>query len=568
MGRLQDFLAGFSGRFAAAFNASADFQENIHGEYALGELIEHLEVSPEGSVDLELAFILRSFGVFRAARNFGADYRDSMQDYVAEHSGKPAAAIFDMMDKAHFGAWKVTKADNRLTASRVDGQASPIRGKLDVFTDHKWNMINRPGLFVGWLLEADDVCMVFFAAEMDALAIDSLQAAAQRTAWGEADSFRPANYEEDVLALLLRPDCLDTQREDGRIFLSPWIKTEWYLRRDQLEKGVGEGLYEYGLDAPEDEYNFDAFDTDYFDYDDEYEDEYEDEYDDYFCESCQEYHGRLRTLPSWSLDAAVLAGEYPDQIIVQLKAFRANSLPGMGWMPEPVGPHSLEYALPIEDMLANIGLGPSGKVDHPKLAQAVRHPIAALQIDADDFRRAGFDLSWSIAQAQAWAKENASVDLRDQFGDAVSNHLRALRWVGIVDLHHQRQAHSAAPIGYSQLMEGIRRLLPAEAQQVPVAELEDAGRGTWTRIDGALRDHGRLSASILRLEHLPAHLDDIAELDGVGKVSCERLVEGLRSFVVGWPESTGHTAISSDAKLSGEAAKELASGLDELGDLF
>ncbi len=551
--RVSEFIARFSGRFADAFNAGSEWLQNAHGE-SIGAVFDCLEVEPESGIEAPLGFLLRSFGLFRAERPFGALARNEIVHHVAEAHGTKASSIFDEMDKAHLGAWKVTNAKRQILARRVDGTGEPMQRELDLFTDYKWDAITREGIFVGWLIEHDDICMLFFAHELWRPSIDLLNRAAGRSAWGDGEAFREQDYEEDVLALLMRLDCLDTGREDSRVFLDPRIEGNWYLRPDRLTDGVAEALWEYGLRSPvyTDNPKLDIFESD----------------DLYYCSSCDTYHRDASSaLPSWSVDAALLVEDHLDEIISQLEAMRADCVPVHSWYMPPAGPRTLEYVLPLEEMLAMIGLDRNGHVDHPKLARAESYPIGALDIDAEQFRKAGFDTSWSIGQAQSWANSHADDELSEELHQAVEKHRLALRWVGIVDRHRKHDDPGTGPIDYYQLHEGLRRFMPESVLQTPLSELQDTGRGTWTRIEGAMREQGWLDAPVLRLEHLPRYLQDLESLEGVGKVSRQRLHLGLELFVVDWPEAVGHRALAPEAHAD-EAAGELSSGLDELDELF
>lgn len=554
MVRLSDFITRFSGRFADAYNRASDFLYDRQGEEAFQDLFEYLEVVPSGQPSIGVSFILRSFAIFRGERSLGDEMARRLRTHVGAREGERAANTFEQMEGAKFGAWRVERSRRQITARRIDGSGESDLHELDLFTDYKWDAVDGDGVFVGWFVEEEDIRLLFFAVALPQEALRALEQAADRTPWGQGETFRTADYEEDIVSLLLRPGCHDTERNEGRVFLSPQVEASWYLRRERFEEEVGEALWRFGFRSPlliqSDALREEGWSS------------YE------YCESCEAYHPISELPPSWSVDAAMLASERPEEIIAQLQAMRAEVVPRWGWSIEPVGPRTLEYVLPTEAMLEMIELGPEAEVDHEKLDRAEQYPLAALDIDADTLRRAGFDLSWSIAQARSWAKKHASEELRSELDQAVRRHRTAMRWVSIVDHHRHVDDPAAGPVAYWQLMEGLRELLPPAALQTPLSELEDTGRGTWKRIEAAMRNYDMLDEPVLRLAHLPDGMEQIYNLSGVGEVSCDRLTEGLTRFVAQWPESDGHYPVSAGASASGEAAEELSAGLDELDELF
>lgn len=560
MARLLEFVEDFSSQFADVINTGSAWLREVFGEHTTAQMLDHLEVVPKQALTPPVGLLLRSYGVFRAARPYGGAAAEDMVRHVRRRRGEAGAAIFAAMDEAHLGAWEVSRTRSSLIATRIDGTEEPLRRTLDIFTDYEWSAITTPGFYAGWLVEDDDASMLFFATEYDEEAAARLRRTAARAPWGCREPFRSGHYEEDVLALLARPDCFDTGCDDARSFLSPEIKNVWYLRPSRLAEDVANKIEIFGLRS-----------LAFVDGANAFGDHGPADPDRYTCPICDRTHRKnAHKAPGWSVDVAIIGEDCTDAIVAQLEAMRADALPkSTTWhYTNLAGRHSLEYLLPTDEMLAMIALGPSGRIDHPRLGGADDYLLATLDVDAEAFRKAGFDLNWSIGQARSWARQHAPDELHDELEAAAARHKTALRWACLVDRHRQIDLENTVPIRYAEFYWGVRKLLPTAALETPLSALREEKRGTWRRIEKAMREQDGFDAPQLRLGHLPTCLHSIEGLIGVGPKSVTALVDGLRDFVANWPDSAGYSSIATSAEMQEAAGDALASGLDELDDLF
>ncbi|QDG51719.1 hypothetical protein FIV42_13470 [Persicimonas caeni] len=563
--RLLEFVEGFSERFSHVFNTASAWQREAFGGYTTAQILDHLEISPDRRLTTERGVLLRSYGVFRARRPYGEGATDEIARRVGQKHGEASAELLEAMQHARLGAWQITEASDGFEATRIDGTDAPFRRELDVFTDYQWAAITAPGVYVGWLIEQDETCMLFFAAELDAAAVDFLNRVAQRAPWGWPDgdadnAFRRVHYEEDILSLLVRADCINTGRDDMRVILSREIRQVWYLRQANLFDDVEKTLHKYGLRS-----GVYVEDTGVFG---EYGAVHPDHYQ---CHICNDFHRKNAHLaPGWSVDVALLVEDHVEAIVSQLEAMRLYALPkSTTWHYSiPVGPHSLEYVFPIAEMLAMIALDPSGRIEHPRLGHAEEYPLSSLDIDLDAFRNAGFDLNWSIGQAKSWAERHAAEELQGALEEAVERYHAAFRWACLVDRHRQMDPNQTIGIGYEELFWGIRKLFPTAVLETPLAALRDRHNGTWRRIEKATREDKAFDTPVLRLGHLPPCMHTLGSLSGIGSKTLMALVDGLVEYVANWPDSAGYASNATSPEMQEAASAELSSGLDALDDLF
>ena len=100
----------------------------------------------------------------------------------------------------------------------------------------------------------------------------------------------------------------------------------------------------------------------------------------------------------------------------------------------------------------------------------------------------------------------------------------------------------------------------------PLDEFDDPGRGTWARIEKAMREQTAFDGSVVRLSNLPRPVLGLTALDGIGQGTANNLGDAVRAFVVDWPMSAGHHPAT---KLDvADSSEDLQSGLDELDELF
>lgn len=535
----------FIERIALVVNTNVDIEREQFDDLALNYVLEHLEVTAESRrADRHQSMMITTFAAFRQPRS-DKQHHKLVRRVKKKRAG--AQTVFEQMKDARLGLWKVERLDGQLVARLVGAQAEPIQ--VETVADSTWQPIDGQGRFIGWQADLEGYRALFFAERAHPEAADKIERAARRRAWG-ADEFRGRDYEEDVIALALDPGCVDTGRDEGRVFLSSIVEDDWVLPIDRMTENVRDMIVFGGLDGPIDE----AIDR----------------YDDaawYNRRRRYSYYYDPPALPSWTLQAARATGVRSRQMLELLEAYRDYAVPRRARMAAPIGDKTCEYVLPTAEILSWMGLDEAGDVDHPTARQARSFALSVLDVDAAALQKAGFDLQWSIDQALAWAKNNADDALVDQIEAALADHEIACRWVGVV-----ARASDDSPLGpvrFDELRGGIAELLPARVDDLMLDELDIAGRGTVTRLQRALRTHGALDDDkALRLGDLPLSDEDLLAIDGVGQTSVDYLHDALLQFVGEWPASAGQVNAAPSAHLADQANAELAKGLDELDELF
>ncbi len=554
-------LAEFSGEFAATFNTATEYGEAQWGDEFDHEIFRRLEVSPGDIYDAPIYFCVQSYALFRQPQHesdlvVATDVRDHVESEVGD-------AAYDRMRDAQLGVWRLRiGADSRPRAERLDGlDAEPIQ--LAAAVDTRWEDLTEPGTYVGWLIELQERPVLFFAARVDGLFEERFGRAARRQPWGTDDgegrTFRSADYEEDALAMLLDPECVDTERNHSRVFLSPWLDS-YSMNSEELAWRVCQRIDDFGL-PPSDPNNPDAL-LDDFEY----------------CASCRAYHYQGEGSPNWSLDLAVALSDDEDgeddnaeAILETLRLYRAWSLGSFSYFGTAFGPKTAEFLLDEESLAGLVHLSPDGRLDDPRVANADRYRIEVLGLDPARLRAAGVSPDWAIAQGLAWARQHADDELLDDLDEAAQRHRVALRWAAIVakNLVSQTDGHNAAYIYYSDLIRGIEAVIP-DGLDTPITQLEDNGRNTWGRLERALRKDGDVDAPVIRLRHLPKSIAGLEDLHGVGDSTIDNLLNGVTQFIADWPHSDGHHPLVTTpaAHRDEQAAEELSRGLDELDELF
>ncbi len=548
--KLEDFQRRFNAfydGFIAAHNECIQLEEQHDGPNFIEWALMHLETTPESAeIAMEKRALFTSYALFGVPGR--SDWKRERARAVEKRAGSTAAAALDRMADAAVGAWRI---DNPSTdafgwqATRLDGQHPPTRTTVVGALDHQLDELG-PGTYAGWKLDIGDFSVLFQCVRLDDLQQHNLSRAADRQAWGSGEGFRLRDYQDDVVSLMLVPFTIDTERTTGRIFLNEIVAEHWSLDPVEMRQEVAEWIYFAGLDMTLDE----AADVMW---------------------NRQNAWGSwdLPRPKVWSLTAARATGEEFERVADLLRSYRAETVSFYVYDAVPIGDQSLEYVLPLADMLSIIGLEADGSVDHPTARNALNFPLAVLDLDPGELRRAGFDPAWSIQQARTWAREQrAPEDLRAKLDAAIDAHLIACRWAGIVARTEHSEGRALA-VRYDGLIAGIRHMLPTEAMHTPLRELDDPGRGTWTRIEKRLRAAGELAkGDVLTLGRLPKTLNGLLSVEGIGEGSAEHLRDALAAYAIEWPASAGHLPTTRSTAEADEAADELHSGLDELDDLF
>jgi hypothetical protein len=557
--KLEEFdaqYAEFDAAFASLYNQAAQIEREEHGDNAFGELFRYLEITPGGrQLSPAASLLFTIYFIFRMP--FDEAKRERQRERLTANDGKRAARTFAQFDRARFGAWRVSEAGpTGAQVRRIDGQKSGVEQPIaeqpiakqvvSAVIDGEHSLLEPRRPVVGWLIDIGEEAALSFCVELDRDVSDKLTGAAERQAWGSGANFRQRDYEDDVVALLVRPSCVDTGDNEGRVFLHEIIHSHHGLAPHNLQSDIATWIENEGLDATIDEALDSAWDR------------------------SRNWWAYDEPEPSsmWSLTAASATEETLDELIELLRGYRHESVPSSVRWEAPIGDRTLESIISTDELLAMVALEPDASIDHPTVRGALAFPMVVLAIEQSDFRRAGFDLQWSVQQGLSWARQNASAELVELLEDAVAAHRLAIRWVGIVT-QTLRYGGARPRIIYDELVCGFRKLLPPSAGQVRLDALDDPGRGSWARIEKAMRAEGMLDGGEpLRLADLPEYDWDLLALDGVGDTSVQNLIIALYRFVAEWPASEGHLPTTKSAAQADEAADELSSGLDDLDELF
>lgn len=543
-------LADFSRAVDRIFRAAAEFDRNRWGEEAGQRLFDRIEVAPARRLRADEHYLLRSYDIFGERESPDARARrEAVCSRVEE-----VDEVFATLEEGSFGAFRITFDGGEVPrAHPLNGLAEAPAFQLAYFGNPGFERLLTAGTYVGWLVEFEAKRALVLAATTDAIYHRRLSDAAERTPWGASDAFRTRDYEHDVLALLLDRDCVDTGRCEGRVFLSSALDDGLYLDRDRLRARVARRVIRRGLPG--------AFEP----------------ADDRRGPAPPAAGGKNRgdargdhfsgRVANWSLEAALLADASFTAARDVLELYRRQCIPTAATRRAPLGDRSAEFLLPLDEVVELLGLRPDGGVDHPKVERADRYRLAVFGPDADRFTDVGMGAGWTIAQALGWARAHADPDVREALEIAVHRHRAAIRWAAIVDKNRSDQGErdQLLPITYGDLIDGLERLIPA-ALTTPLDTLDEPGRGTLARIEAGVRDQDDPGDEPVRLGDLPAALDRVEALPGVGSVSAKHLERALLDFVAAWPESMGHRAASLDDEHS--TGDHLSEGLQELEGLF
>jgi hypothetical protein len=548
-------LTRFSRRLAAAFNESVLFRDQHYEDYGGGMAFSPLETYPVERPTEGQVFLVELFYIVRRPRDPGwlESWRDVREHVLEEADG--ASKFLEEMEPARLSAWRVNRAGGGFEMEALDGVSSSDKAALGVFCDYEWSPIDSEGVYLGWSLPIGGLPALFHAVEVDEHYVRRLEPHLERQAWGESrEAFRQADYEEDLLTLLVDPPCLDTGSDTSRVFLSSSLEGAVESYRGEARDQFLAWLDDRALDLSPGEDG----DTERF-----------------YCEQCDAYHevAKRRSSHPWSVEVAMSLATERDALHKQLRDIRNSSLPPFLMYRGPFGERTAEYLIPDEWLWRLVYLEPDGSLRDDRLEHAGRFRVAALGLDGGRAREMGLSEDWTIAHALAWAGQHGSQEVRHDLEAAWTAFETALRWAVIAKkFRRRRQEREERPWGdvgavidESDWLEGLRELMPA-ALDTPIDQLEDGGRGTWARIENAMSEQKDFDGPVVRLADLPSQLDYLTDLDGIADGTIKWLRNGIEGYVSDWPMSAGHHVVSTTHDI--EDADELASGLDELDALF
>jgi hypothetical protein len=540
--------------FDLVFDIAVDHEQltNLDGAFERG--VEQLEVAPRGYRPTStVRSLVEAWRVFAATAPVpGSPLARRLETSVAD----VAERVFARMEGGRLGLWRASD-DGQLEAEIIDGSSCPERVKLGALVDEQWEDIPATEFMIGWAIPIDATNALLFAVAPQRKVKRKIEAAARRHSWGEGDQFRRADYREDILSLLLDPDCFDTGRDRGRIFLSSFVENEWYLSAHQILPEVRQYVFSHGLD-PE---------------------QMREPHLDGFIDPRRSEGGITGEDQPWSSQlAAALACQpnqaqpnqaQPNQALALLRHYRATAVPWRITAKAALGDRSMSYVLCDELLFAAVHLDADGRVDHPTAQRWGRYKLATLDLSPSFIKRNGLDDAWTIEQALAWAPNHLADQDLQRLHAAADKLRQAMLWVGLVNLNAERSAQPSLLITYRDLLVGIRTLLPTWAAQTPLSALQDPGRGTWKRMEKVFCDHEHVPVEPpLRIGDLPDTLDRLTRTPGIGKTSGDYTWHALYHFVLDWPQSCGHQLAHRDEATAQQAADHLSDGLDALDDLF
>lgn len=542
-------LTDFSRAVDRIFRAAADFDRSRWGDTAGVRLFEELAVAPDRQLRAAEHYLLRSYDIFRVD---DVDERAAKRRRSLEGSVDEAADVFETMRAGDFGAFRITFEEATTPASlRIDGQPDSSVSPLAYFGDSAFEQKLTAGTYVGWRVEIGGQRALVLAANTTANYHRRLSQVAERAPWGVGEAFRERDYAHDVLRVLVDRQCVDTGHSEGRIFSSSALEHDPYLDRDGLRERVAKRLIRRGLPGAFEPKEAVCGGTRMG----------RTQGDQHVTRPESERSDRLRGgVANWSLEAAIVAGASFTAARDVLELYRRECLRGPIRRRAHLDDQGAEYLLPLDELVSLLGLRPDGDLQHPRVERAEDYRVACLDLLDEHFTTEGLDATWTIGEALGWASRHADPLLRKELDEAVHRHRAAIRWAAIVDKNQQDEGAQLLPITYKDLMEGLHRLVPP-ALETPIEHLDDPGRGTWSRIDAGAREALGVDEGPIRLRHLPAKINDVRALPGVGRVSADHLEDALLDFVASWPESAGHRA----AARTDEVAEE---GLTELEGMF
>ena len=525
---IQPHYSRFIDTFAAIFNSTFESLETQLGVPPPALTLEELEVFPDnGEVTHGQLMLTYSWTLYRNPEIFGLS-SSSLRKEVAPNVGADALSVVDVMDDAAFGAWRVHIEPDSSRVTAIDGRERPHQAKALATIDNNWYPLDEDGIFVGWLAEIAGEDVLFFGHPLTAPSESRLLEAAEHSAWGRSDQFRTADYEADMLALILSSELELSDDEGGRVFIED-LPTEpiTAILPPVIVESLATRIWFYGLaENPPD------------------------------------------TPGTWSSQAARAIEEDFDDLIRCLRRYLDEALERDWWL----GAEDKEY---IRDHICDrelatlIHIEPTGGVDHPAARRWASYPVGVLDLDSSLVRQMGLQLEWSIDHALRWGRQNLDESELQILEDAATKHRIAMRWVGIVSLNDDAEDFLVSQIQIQDLSVGIRDFFPDWAAQTPLEELHDRGRGTWARLTRALRDSERLDVDApLLIENLPESYEALEAIPGVGSTTIRNTWLAILDYVMHWPDVAGYHPTKKDDHASQEALSELEAGLDDLDELF
>lgn len=533
--------------FSDAVNASNGYMIEAYGEATLGRAFTRLEVYPDtDTIDPRRGILVQTWDLFRLY-TMEADY-DRTVEYVRHEAGHRTAAVFDMMKDAELAAWQLETGDRKHRATAIDGREQPRTFSPTAITDTAWDDITGDCIVAAWSIELDAGPTLFFGVELSDQAVEKLEQLADRKAWGDGDDFRLHDYEEDVLALLVDPNSVLADENCGRLVLSRGFSIVEDALAQQLPLQLRDSLYLFGFDPNETPQRIvDSWKTHRF----------------YFSGSVEEPSN------AWARDAARAGDLAPSETARICRYLREIAVQRCDIPLLAIGAKTALHIVDDDQLLAMLHLTPTAQVDHPSAHRWAQYRLAVLDVEPSLLRSARLDPQWTIEQGLSWAERNVDqVSLR-HLQEAAARHRLAMRFVGLVNLNDEHPDPPLGDISYTDLMGGIEQFFPSWAAETPIGDLDDTGRGTWTRLTRSFRRMDELADhNPLRIQDLPEQLFAVAEYPGVGEATIIGLWEGVFRYVKNWPDVAGYRPVAADDSTRRQASQTLTTGLDELDDLF
>ena len=523
----------FIEHFAKTFNATYDKLETLTDGFYIDDALKLVEMPPWNHVMNHARLMLLHSWLLAGQIDelYENLTRDELIDQCSDLDSAAADDALSVLDAARLGAWKLTVENNALTANPIDGRPDSEPVVVDSALDNNWNDVAPGSTYVGWLADLDVGTLLFFAHELPAYTVDTLENIAGRSGWGDGDNFRRRDYERDMLALALNPEAADTGLDDGPLLISP-NAAEYadQFRHDILHLVSEEVFYEH--------------------------------YEDFYG-----YRSDLQ-LTAWTQRAARAIDDGFSELLEQLRDEFEQCAYGLRDFPF-AGPDTLAALIDDADLTSIAHLQPDGTVDHPPPRHHRLYPVGVLDVEPDWLRRHSIGADATVDQALGRAQTRLDDQALQKLTRAIHDLRIASRWAGIVALNRDADDAVIPRVNYQDLRTGIDDLLPRWVGDTPVEDLADPGRGTWPRITKALRNTGELAddepMTISDIAHDP---NEMMALPGVAEGTARNIYLALYDYVATWPESAGFKLPHPDPDAAAEGLDDIAAGLDELDELF
>lgn len=409
-------------------------------------------------------------------------------------------------------------------------------------------------IWVGWHVENEGTEALYFAFSLEPRAGVRLIEKAQNQAWFDplAEIHIQEVYEEDLLQLLLDPDC-------DSLGIAPLFFVPRRYREDFPESMAKELPQVFGrlisslTEIP----------------------------------STRSKKSASKERVYWWELYARHDGLHPQRgeaIFEVLITQVAVSVLPWGW--DPVNTAYLFRVFSREEFLWSLGLDENYRLTIDAFPPIKTHPLRLLALDEDFLKRCNLSPTASIHEAQralkgdglSKSKSKNTKQEQDRTDDAIAlaeeveAHRIRLRVVSIfraLGHHRQRPAdfNPLIPDVFSRLDLDYRDLRTAVDRHFATilgtkrVETLDLGRQK-NRILKSLSNALEIHPEELRVVDLPQELYKLLNLSGIGPGSADLIVEGLKKALLQWPPGLFH----SDA--DEETRTHLDQGLSELEDLF